>query len=119
MLMLSKLVAGFVMLLHVYIFLLETVMYRTRAVKAFAIPPDMVERMRVPMSNQGCYNGFLALALALGLALPNPDVAHAFTVYGLVCVAIAGIWGAATSKFSILYIQTVPAAIGLITLALV
>jgi putative membrane protein len=40
-------------------------------------------------------------------------VAHAFTVYGLLCVAVAGVWGAATVKRSILFIQTVPAAIAL------
>ena len=39
----------------------------------------------------GCYNGFLAAALALGFVLPNAATARAFTVFGLVCVAIAGV----------------------------
>lgn len=114
----SQVFAALVLLIHVYIFFLETVMYKTRGVKTFAIPPEMVEPMRVPMSNQGCYNGFLALALALGFVLPNPAAATALTTYGLVCVAIAGIWGAVTVKINILYIQTVPAVLGLITLYL-
>ena len=34
-------------------------------------------------------------------------------MYGLLCIAVAGLWGAATVKQSILYIQTLPAVIAL------
>jgi putative membrane protein len=44
---------------------------------------------------------------------PDPAVAQAFAVFGLACVAVAGIWGAATVMVRILYIQTVPAVLGL------
>jgi putative membrane protein len=116
MLLASKIIIGVVCLLHIYIFLLETVLFKTRGAKVFGIPAHMVEPMRVPMSNQGCYNGFLALALGLGLFWPNPVVAQAFAVFGLVCVAIAGVWGAVTALFRILYIQTVPAVLGLLAM---
>ncbi len=56
------------------------------------------------------------MALLLGLVIPNPAIATAFTVYGLVCVAVAGIWGAVTVMRRILYIQTIPAVLGLIAL---
>ena len=102
-----------VALIHVYIFLLETVLYKSRGVKVFGIPPSEVASRRAAMSNQGCYNGFLALALLLGLIYPDPAVAQAFAVYGLACVAVAGMWGAATVMVRILYIQTVPAALAL------
>lgn len=114
MLLVAQILAGLVCLLHFYFFLLETVLYRSRGVKVFAIKPENVELMAVPMSNQGCYNAFLALALLLGFVLPNPTTAAAFTVYGLVCVVIAGIWGAATVKMTILYIQSVPALLALL-----
>jgi putative membrane protein len=65
------------------------------------------------MSNQGCYNGFLAAALVVGFLHPDAAVGHAFTVFGLVCVAVAGIWGALTVQMRILYVQTVPAALAL------
>jgi putative membrane protein len=116
MLLIAQIIAGLVCLIHVYIFLLETVLFRSRGVKVFRIPPAEVEMRAVAMSNQGCYNGFLALALLLGFVIPNPVVASAFTVYGLVCVAIAGVWGAVTVMRRILYIQTIPALLGLITL---
>jgi putative membrane protein len=116
MVMVAKILAGVVMLIHVYIFLLETVMFRTRGRKVFGMNDAQVEMMASAMSNQGCYNGFLAAALAVGFLYPDPATAKAFTVFGLVCVAVAGIWGAATVKKSILYVQTVPAALALAAL---
>ena len=114
----AKVLAGLVMLIHIYIFLLETVLFKTRGRKVFGLKAEQVEMMAPAMSNQGCYNGFLALALGLGFLLPDPSAAKALTIYGLSCVAIAGIWGAVTVKRSILYIQTVPAVLGLAALFL-
>jgi putative membrane protein len=74
--------------------------------------------MKPAMSNQGCYNGFLAVALALGLLLPDAATARAFTIYGLGCVAVAGVWGAATVQIRILFVQTVPAVLALAALFL-
>jgi putative membrane protein len=102
-----------VCLIHVYIFLLETVLFKTRGAKVFGIPRAEMESRAVAMSNQGCYNGFLAVALLLALVLPDPAIAKAFATYGLACVAVAGIWGAVTVMVRILYIQTVPALFGL------
>jgi putative membrane protein len=107
-----------VCLIHVYIFLLETVLYKSRGVKVFGIPPSEVESRKAAMSNQGCYNGFLAAALLLGLVYPDPAIARAFATFGLACVAVAGVWGAVTVMVRILYIQTVPAVLGLAALYL-
>lgn len=119
MALIAQLIAAAVMLLHVYIFLLETVLFRSRGYKVFGLARDKVELMAPAMSNQGCYNGFLAAALLLGLVLPNAATAQAFTVFGLACVAVAGIWGALTVSRRILFVQTVPAVLGLAALALV
>ena len=116
--LIAKVFIALVCLIHIYIFLLETVLYKTRGVKVFGIPPSEVESRKAAMSNQGCYNGFLALALLLGLVLPDPGIAKAFATYGLACVAIAGIWGAVTVMTRILYIQTVPAVLGLVAIYL-
>jgi putative membrane protein len=110
----AKGLAGLVMLLHVYIVLIETVLFRVRGKKVFGMTDERAEIMAPAMSNQGCYNGFLVAALALGFVLPNPAVASALTVYGLGCVVVAGIWGAVTVKRSILYFQTIPAAAALV-----
>jgi putative membrane protein len=104
-------------LLHVYFVLLETLLFKTRGRRAFGLSAEKAEIMAPAMSNQGCYNGFLVAALALGLLHPDPVVARAFAVFGLVCVAVAGVWGAATVKQTILYIQTLPALLALAALS--
>jgi putative membrane protein len=109
----AQVLIGLIALLHVYFVLLETVLFKTRGRRAFGLSAEKAEIMAPAMSNQGCYNGFLVAALAIGLFHPNPVVANAFTCYGLLCVAVAGIWGALTVKKTILFFQTVPAVIAL------
>jgi putative membrane protein len=115
---LATLLVGAVMLLHVYILLLETVLFRTRGVKVFGVPRERVADLAPLMSNQGCYNGFLAAALAIGLLHPDPAIGAAFVLFGLGCVAIAGVWGAVTVQRRILFVQTVPALLALATFLL-
>lgn len=110
----AQVLIAIIALLHVYFLLLETVLFKTRGRRVFGISAEKAEIMAPAMSNQGCYNGFLAVALAIGLMHPDADVARAFVSYGLACVAIAGIWGALTVKAIILFFQTVPAIIALL-----
>ena len=118
MLIAAKVLAGLVLFIHVYIFLLETVLFQTRGRKVFGLSKEQAITMAPAMSNQGCYNAFLAAALACGFLLPDPATARAFTMYGLGCVAIAGIWGAVTVHIRILFVQTVPAVLALAALLL-
>ncbi len=101
------------LLLHVYFVVLETVLFKTRGRRVFGLTAEKAEIMAPAMSNQGCYNGFLVAALATGLLHPDPAVAHAFIVYGLLCIAVAGVWGALTVKRVIVLFQTVPALLAL------
>ncbi len=118
MLIAAKVLAGLVLLIHVYFFLLETVLFQSRGRKVFGLSQERADIMAPAMSNQGCYNAFLAAALAAGFLLPDPAMAQAFTIYGLACVVVAGIWGAVTVQIRILYVQTVPAALALAALFL-
>jgi putative membrane protein len=113
MLLAATILTALLLLIHVYIVLLETVWFRTRGRKVFGLDPAQVEVLAPAMSNQGCYNGFLAAALAVGLLHPDPAIGNAFVVFGLACIAVAGIWGAATVQKRILYVQTVPAVLAL------
>jgi putative membrane protein len=113
MLLTARILTALLLLIHVYIVLLETVWFRTRGRKVFGLDPAQVEVLAPAMSNQGCYNGFLAAALAVGLLHPDPAIGNAFVVFGLACIAVAGIWGAATVQKRILYVQTVPAVLAL------
>lgn len=114
MLILAQALTAIILLLHVYIVLLETVLFDSRGRKVFGLSKEKADIVRPAMSNQGCYNGFLVAALALGFFYPDASIAHAFTVFGLVCIAVAGIWGAATVMTRILYLQTVPAVLALL-----
>lgn len=118
MLLFAQIVTALVLLIHVYIVLLETVLFNTRGRKVFGLSKEKAEIVQPAMSNQGCYNGFLVAALALGFAHPDPAIARAFTVFGLCCVAVAGVWGAVTVSRRIVFIQTVPAVLGLALLQL-
>jgi putative membrane protein len=118
MLLLAQIVTGIVLLIHVYIVLLETVLFQTRGRKVFGLTREKADIVQPAMSNQGCYNGFLVAALTIGFVHPDPHIGHAFTVFGLGCVAVAGIWGGVTVKRSILLIQTLPAVIALVLGAL-
>ena len=118
MLLVAQIFTGLVLLIHVYIVLLETVLFKSRGAKVFGLKKEQVETMASAMANQGLYNGFLAAALVFGFCLPDPGLAGAFRLYGLCCVAVAGIVGALTVQMRILYVQTVPAAVALIALYL-
>ncbi|EJL29617.1 putative membrane protein [Caulobacter sp. AP07] len=113
MLLAAQIVTGIVALIHVYIVLLETVLFDSRGKRVFGLTEEAAAIVKPAMSNQGCYNGFLVAALALGLFWPDPTVTKAFAFFGLACVAVAGVWGGLTVKRSILLIQTLPAVVGL------
>jgi putative membrane protein len=101
--------------LHIYILVLEMFFWdKPKGLKAFAITQQFADATKVLAANQGLYNGFLAAGLLWGLYLgPQGQQVKAFF---LVCVLVAGIFGAATANRRILFIQAVPAAIGLLLL---
>lgn len=101
-----------VILIHVYIVVLEMALWRSRGPKVFGLTPQFASDSAALASNQGLYNGFLMVALVLGLALREP-YATAFVFYGLGCVVAAGLWGAFTASRRILYVQALPAALAL------
>ncbi len=114
MLLFAQIAVSIVLLIHVYIVLLETVFFDTRGRRVFGLSAEKAAVVKPAMSNQGCYNGFLVAALAVGLLHADPAVRTAFTCYGLLCVAVAGIWGGLTVSKRIILVQTVPALIALV-----
>lgn len=104
-----------VALLHVYILVLEMFLWDTpRGRRAFGLTPEFATQSKVLAANQGLYNGFLAAGLFWGLALG--DQGQSVKLFFLSCVMVAGLYGAATANKRILYIQAVPAALGLLLL---
>jgi putative membrane protein len=81
------------------------------AQRAFGMTPEFAQASKVLAANQGLYNGFLAAGLLWGLL--KGDEGFPQKVFFLGCVIIAGVFGAATAKTSILFIQALPAALAL------
>lgn len=65
-------------------------------------------------ANQGLYNGFLAAGLVWSLFISDSDWSSNVALFFLICVAVAGIYGAMTASKRILFVQTVPAVIAII-----
>jgi len=112
----SQILILFVALIHLWIMYLEMVLWtKPQGLKTFRLTAQKAEDSKVLAFNQGLYNGFLALALIWGVASSSYDL----QLYGLICVIIAGIVGAATVGKKILFVQSVPAFIALVSFWLV
>src|SRR3954470_15652163 len=108
----ANIVVIVVALLHVYILVLEMFWWdKPRGLKAFGLTPEFAAQSKVLAANQGLYNGFLAAGLFWGLYLG--DAGQSLKVFFLLCVLVAGLYGGATANRRILFIQALPAAVGL------
>lgn len=108
----AKVVVLLVAIVHVYILVLEMFWWDTpRGRRAFGTTPEFSAASKVLAANQGLYNGFLAAGLFWGLSLGDAGVQ--VRTFFLVCVLVAGVYGAMTASKKILYVQALPAAIGL------
>jgi len=113
----AHVVVALIGLLHVYILVLEMFLWdKPAGLRAFGNTAEQAATMKVLAANQGLYNGFLAAGLLWGAwlgASGNP-----VKVFFLLCVLVAGLYGAATASRKILFIQAVPAAVGLVLVSL-
>ncbi|MCB0130007.1 MAG: DUF1304 domain-containing protein [Caldilineaceae bacterium] len=113
----ANLVVGLIALLHIYILILEMFLWEKPAgLRAFGLSPELAQATKVLGANQGLYNGFLAAGLLWGLSLGAAG--KSIQIFFLLCVLVAGLYGAATASKRILFIQAVPAAIGLVLVLL-
>ena len=106
--MLANILTGVVALIHAYIVVLEMLLWETeRGRKAFGTTPEFAKASKVLAANQGVYNGFLVAGLAWGIWLG--EAGDPIKIFFLLCVAVAGAYGALTVGVRILLIQTLPA----------
>jgi len=110
----AMLLSVLVAILHLWFLVLEMALWtKPLGLKTFRMSPEKAETTRVLAANQGLYNGFLAAGLLWGaLLLKDLRVAAFF----LICVVVAGAYGAATVSRRILWIQAAPAALALVCL---
>jgi putative membrane protein len=115
--LIAKISIALIALVHVYILWLEMFAWTTRAKKVFkTIPEDLFEKTKVLAANQGLYNGFLAAGLFWSLCIEDPNWFKNVALFFLICVFIAGLYGAATASKRIFYVQSLPALLGILSL---
>ncbi len=99
-----------VAVIHGYILWLEMFAWTTRGPKVFSsLKPELFEPTKVLAANQGLYNGFLVAGLIWALLISTPAWATNVAIFFLLCVTVAGIYGANTASRRIFYVQSIPA----------
>lgn len=111
--MVGSILTGVVALIHLYILVLEMFLWdKPQGMKAFGTTPAFAAESKTLAANQGLYNGFLAAGLIWGIVLG--EAGDPIKIFFLLCVAVAGVFGAVTVSRKILYVQTIPAVIALL-----
>ena len=109
MTLLATIVTLLVAVLHLYFLVLEMFLWTKPAGRrVFRTTPEFAEQSKVLAANQGLYNGFLAAGLLWSLSLGAAGYGN--VLFFLICVVVAGVYGAATVRRKILYVQALPAA---------
>jgi len=112
---LGIILVAFVALEHLYFLILEMFLWTTpKGIKTFGLESkEFAEKTKVLAANQGLYNGFLAAGLIFGLITNT----KCFIAFFLICIVIAGIYGAySTKKIRLFYVQSIPAILALLVL---
>lgn len=113
MTVLANILIALVAALHVGFLVLEMFLWTTPfGMRTFNLTAEFAEQSSGLAANQGLYNGFLAAGLVWGLAAR--EGAFAIKVFFLACVVVAGVFGAATAKATILFVQALPGALALL-----
>lgn len=119
LILIANILVALVAALHAYFLVLEMFLWtKPTGLKVFRNTPDKAEITKVLAANQGLYNGFLVAGLIWGLVHRDPAFAFQIKVFFLLCVIVAGAYGAATVSTRILIVQALPAAIALAALFL-
>lgn len=106
--------------LHAYFLVLEMFLWtRPLGLKTFGNSLQRAQETTVLAANQGLYNGFLAAGLFWGLLHPAPAVAWQIKTFFLLCVVVAGVYGAISVSRKILVVQALPAVLALVAVWLV
>ncbi len=112
--LISKIAIALIALLHLYILWFEMFAWTTRGPEVFThFPKDLFEPTKTLAANQGLYNGFLAAGLIWSLFISDRYWHRNVALCFLLFVLTAGIYGAISASFNIVYVQALPAAIAI------
>ncbi|HLO51441.1 MAG TPA: DUF1304 domain-containing protein [Kamptonema sp.] len=107
----STIAVSIVGILHIVISMVEMFFWQTPLVyQRLGFTADIASQVAPIVNNAGLYNAFIAAGLLWGAFNQNRSI----RLFFLICVVIAGLYGAVTLKPTTLLLQTLPAAIALI-----
>ena len=110
--LLANFLIAFIALEHLYILYMEMFAWTTLGKKTFkSMPESLFEPTKVLAANQGLYNGFLSAGLIWSLFISDNNWHLNTALFFLLCVAVAGCYGAMTAGKRIFYVQAMPAII--------
>ncbi len=102
----------FVAIIHIVISVVEMFLWGKPSVhQRLGFTADVADQVAPIVKNAGLYNSFIAAGLIWGAFTASDFLS--IRVFFLVCVVIAGIFGALTLKRTTLVLQTLPASIAL------
>ena len=113
MIIIGKVLIGLIAIEHLYILYMEMFAWETLGKKTFkgVIPNELFKPTKLMAANQGLYNGFLAFGLIWTFFISNEIWATYIAYFFLLCVIVAGIYGASTLNKKIFFTQALPAII--------
>ncbi|MGW7097942.1 DUF1304 domain-containing protein [Streptomyces sp. NPDC054838] len=107
---LAQVLIGVVAALHAYFLVLEMFLWERPPGRSLSGFDAATAKLTAPLAaNQGLYNGFLAAGLVWSLVIDS----LATQLFFLICVIVAGLYGAATANRRILIAQALPGALAL------
>ncbi|WP_415064336.1 DUF1304 domain-containing protein [Bdellovibrio sp.] len=113
--MLGNILVVLVAVLHLAFLYLEMFLWtKPLGRKIFRNTPQKAEDSAILAANQGLYNGFLSAGLLWGVFHPDVMVGDQIKFFFLICVIVAGLYGALSVSKRIFYIQALPALLALI-----
>lgn len=113
MTLVADLVIALIALLHAWFLILEMFLWdKPAGLRAFGITQAFATQSKALAANMGLYNGFLAAGLIWGLSLGHAGMP--VKLFFLICVLVAGIYGGLSTSRRVLWIQALPAVIGLV-----
>ncbi len=117
--MIKILLVSLVAILHIYFLILEMFLWtKPKGLKVFGQSHEQAKATAVLAANQGLYNGFLAAGLIWSLLTPNPEFSRQLSLFFLICVLIAALYGGYSVSKKILIVQGTPAILAIIAVLL-
>jgi len=116
----TQVLIGIISLEHLYFLWVEMFGWETAGKKLFKqiLPEKLFTPTKILAANQGLYNGFLSAGLLWTFFIVDVNWKAYISVFFLVCVIVAGIYGAFTASRKLFFVQALHVIITIILVLL-